>query len=133
MCIEGPQFSTRAESNLYRSWGATVIGMTNLPEARLAREAQLPYATIALVTDYDCWKTDEAPVTVEQVISVLKKNVSVAQTILRKAADRFPDPALSPASTALANAVMTAPDRMSAEARKKLAPLLSPSGSQAPS
>lgn len=131
VCIEGPQFSTRAESNLYRSWGATVIGMTNLPEARLAREAQLPYATIALVTDYDCWKTDEAPVTVEQVISVLKKNVSVAQTILRKAADRFPDPALSPASTALRNAVMTAPDRMSQEAREKLAPLLSLSGSQA--
>lgn len=126
VCIEGPQFSTRAESNLYRSWGATVVGMTNLPEARLAREAQLPYASIALVTDYDCWKTDEAPVTVEQVISVLKKNVSLAQTILRTAADRYPDPTKSPASTALAHAVMTAPERMSPEAREKLAPLLPP-------
>lgn len=124
VCIEGPQFSTRAESELYRSWGAKVVGMTNLPEARLAREAQLPYATVALVTDYDCWKTDEPPVSVETVIAVLKKNVSLAQSMLRAAAGRYPDPALSPASKALEGAVMTARDRIGAEARQKLAPLI---------
>lgn len=123
VCIEGPQFSTRAESNLFRSWGATVIGMTNLPEARLAREAQLPYATLALVTDYDCWKTDEPPVAVEHIIALLHKNVAMAQDVLRRAADRFPDPSKSPASNALAHAIMTPPDRMSDEAKKKLAPL----------
>jgi 5'-methylthioadenosine phosphorylase len=123
VCIEGPQFSTRAESNLFRSWGASVIGMTNLPEARLAREAQLPYATLALVTDYDCWKTDEPPVAVEHIIALLHKNVALAQDVLRRAADRFPDPSKSPASTALAHALMSPPDRMSDEAKKKLAPL----------
>jgi len=124
VCIEGPQFSTRAESNLFRRWGATVIGMTNLPEARLAREAQLPYATLALVTDYDCWKTDEPPVSVEHIIALLHKNVALAQDVLRRAAGRFPDPSKSPASIALAHALMTSPDRMSDEAKKKLAPLL---------
>lgn len=123
VCIEGPQFSTRAESNLFRSWGATVIGMTNLPEARLAREAQLPYATLALVTDYDCWKTDEPPVAVEHIVALLHKNVALAQDVLRRAAGRYPDPTQSPASTALAHAMMSPPDRMSDEAKKKLAPL----------
>src|ERR1700753_2281131 len=75
VCIEGPQFSTRAESNLYRSWGVDVIGMTAMPEAKLAREAELPYATIALATDYDCWHATEEVVTVEAVIAVLRKNV----------------------------------------------------------
>jgi 5'-methylthioadenosine phosphorylase len=124
VCIEGPQFSTRAESNLYRSWGATVIGMTNLPEARLAREAQLPYATIALVTDYDCWKTDEPPVTVDAVVAVLKKNVAMAQKILLGAADKLPDPAASPASSAMKDALLTPPDRIPAAAREKLAAIL---------
>ena len=98
MCIEGLQFSTRAESNLYQSWGAHVVGMTNLPEARLARECELPYATVALVTDYDCWKVDEAPVTVDAVIAVLKKNVAAAQAIVREVAAHLPDPAMSPPS-----------------------------------
>lgn len=124
VCIEGPQFSTRAESNLYRSWGATVIGMTNLPEARLAREAQLPYATVALVTDYDCWKTDEPPVSVDAVIAVLHKNVALAQTILKTVADRLPDPSASPAASALKDAVLTPPDRIPAAAREKLAAIL---------
>jgi 5'-methylthioadenosine phosphorylase len=123
VCIEGPQFSTRAESDLYRSWGATVVGMTSLPEARLAREAELPYATIALVTDYDCWKREEAAVRVDTVLSVLRKNVGTAQAILRAVAGRLPDPAQSPASHALQHALITAPDRIDPAAREKLAPL----------
>jgi len=124
VCIEGPQFSTRAESELYRSWGATVVGMTNLPEARLAREAELPYATIALVTDDDAWKREEAAVSVDAVLAVLKKNVGMAQAILRAVASRLPDPEHSPASRALERALMTAPDRIAPGAREKLAPLL---------
>ena len=124
VCIDGPQFSTRAESNLYRSWGVDVIGMTNLPEARLAREAELPYATIALATDYDCWHQTEAAVTVEAVVAVLKENVHNAQKILRGVAKRLPDPAQSPASRALAHAIMTSPDRIGPEARDRLALLI---------
>lgn len=124
VCIEGPQFSTRAESNMYRSWGVSVIGMTNLPEARLAREAELPYATMALVTDYDCWHQTEEAVSVEAVIALLQKNVTTAQDILREAVKDLPDPANSPASSALAQAILTAPDRISAEARERLRPLI---------
>ena len=83
LCMEGPQFSTRAESTLYRSWGVDVIGMTNLQEAKLAREAEICYATMALVTDYDCWHESEQAVTVEQVLGYLRKNADVAQRILR--------------------------------------------------
>ncbi len=123
VCIDGPQFSTRAESNLFRSWGVDVIGMTNLPEARFAREAELPYATIALATDYDCWHQSEAPVTVEAVLAVMEKNVTAAQAILRGVARMLPDPAKSPASRALEHAVLTAPGHVTAEARAKLAPV----------
>src|SRR5437867_6061461 len=91
LCIEGPQFSTRAESSLYRSWGLSVIGMTNATEARLAREAEICYATIALVTDYDCWHEEEAPVTVEQVIDRLKTNAGVARTLIRDAVGALPE------------------------------------------
>jgi 5'-methylthioadenosine phosphorylase len=125
VCIEGPQFSTRAESNLYRSWGGRVVGMTNLPEARLARECELPYATIALVTDYDCWKTDEAAVTVDAVIAVLRKNVALAQSILRTVAAQLPDPSQSPATRALDDALLTHGDAITSEARSRLALLLS--------
>ena len=83
VCMEGPQFSTRAESNLYRSWGADVIGMTNLTEARLAREAEICYATMALVTDYDCWHPDHDDVSIDQILGYLRANVATAQTILR--------------------------------------------------
>jgi 5'-methylthioadenosine phosphorylase len=83
VCMEGPQFSTRAESNLYRTWGADVIGMTNLTEAKLAREAEICYATMALVTDYDCWHEDHDDVSVDQIMGYLKKNAAMAQTILR--------------------------------------------------
>lgn len=124
VCIEGPQFSTRAESNLFRSWSVDVIGMTNLPEARLAREAELPYATCALATDYDCWRQTGESVSVEAVIAVLKQNVSVAQQIIVALASDLPDPAASPASTALEHAVMTSPDHISDEAYAKLAPLI---------
>lgn len=124
ICIEGPQFSTRAESDVYRSWGATVIGMTNMPEARLAREAELPYATMALVTDYDCWRREEESVTVEAVIAVLKNNVRIAQEILRAVSVRIPDPRQSPASTALQNAIITAPERIDARAKTKLAAII---------
>jgi 5'-methylthioadenosine phosphorylase len=124
VCIEGPQFSTRAESELYRSWGVSVIGMTNLPEARLAREAELPYATMALVTDYDCWHQTEQAVSVEAVLAVMHKNVATAQAVLRELAKDLPDPSASPASKALAHAILTAPDRITPEARARLAPLL---------
>jgi 5'-methylthioadenosine phosphorylase len=123
LVMDGPQFSTRAESLLYRAWGVDVIGMTNMPEAKLAREAELPYATIALATDYDCWRESEAPVTVEMVRAVLAQNVLLAQDILRRVIEILPDPAQSPASTALKNAILTAPDHFTAAARRKLGPL----------
>ncbi|HJK96016.1 MAG TPA: S-methyl-5'-thioadenosine phosphorylase [Polyangiaceae bacterium LLY-WYZ-14_1] len=124
VCIEGPQFSTRAESNLYRSWGVDVIGMTNLPEARLAREAELPYATVAMVTDYDCWHQTEGSVNVQSVLEVLRRNVANAQRLLRALVPRIPDPASSPARDALAHAILTAPERITPEARAKLEPLI---------
>ncbi|UJR81784.1 S-methyl-5'-thioadenosine phosphorylase [Sandaracinus amylolyticus] len=124
VCIEGPQFSTRAESDLYRSWGTTVIGMTNLPEARLAREAELPYATVALVTDYDCWRREEAAVSVDAVLAVLKKNVGTAQALLRAVSPKIPDPATSPATNALRHALITPPSHISAAAKEKLAALI---------
>jgi 5'-methylthioadenosine phosphorylase len=89
LCMEGPQFSTRAESNLYRTWGVDVIGMTNLQEAKLAREAEICYATMALVTDYDCWHETAEPVSVEQVIGYLKSNAEMAQRILRGSIPRI--------------------------------------------
>jgi 5'-methylthioadenosine phosphorylase len=129
VCIEGPQFSTRAESNLYRSWGVDVIGMTNLPEAKLAREAELPYATIALATDYDCWHQSEAPVTAEAVVAVLRTNVETAKKIIAQVAKTLPDPKKSPASRALQNAILTNESRIDAAARAKLSLLLARRGS----
>lgn len=120
VCIEGPQFSTRAESLLYRSWGVDVIGMTNLPEARLAREAELPYATLALATDYDCWHESEESVSVEAVLAVMRKNISTAKAIIVEVAKNLPDPAESPASTAMKHAILTARDRIDDEAKRKL-------------
>jgi 5'-methylthioadenosine phosphorylase len=124
VCMEGPQFSTRAESLLYRNFGAHVIGMTNLPEAKLAREAELPYASLAMATDYDCWHQSEEVVTVEAVVAVLHKNVDLAKNTLRELVSRLPDPAQSPASSALASAIITQPSHVSAETRKLLAPLI---------
>jgi 5'-methylthioadenosine phosphorylase len=126
VCIDGPQFSTRAESLLYRSWGASVIGMTAMPEAKLAREAELPYATVAFSTDYDAWHETEAPVSVDVVLAVLRQNAERAQAIVRRLVTRLPDPRQSPASTALAQAVLTPPTHVSQAARERLGWLLGP-------
>jgi 5'-methylthioadenosine phosphorylase len=110
VCIEGPQFSTRAESQLYRSWGVSVIGMTAMPEAKLAREAELPYALLALATDYDCWHQAEEDVTVEAVLKVMGENVARARRAVGELATSLPDPKASGATGALASALMTSRD-----------------------
>ncbi|NKB48105.1 MAG: S-methyl-5'-thioadenosine phosphorylase [Alphaproteobacteria bacterium] len=113
MVMEGPQFSTKAESELYRSWGCSVIGMTNMPEAKLAREAELCYATVAMVTDYDCWHPDHDAVTVDQVIKILLENADKARALIRAVAPRLIDrdrQCLRGCHTALDAAVITAPD-----------------------
>jgi 5'-methylthioadenosine phosphorylase len=107
ICMEGPQFSTRAESFLYRSWGADIIGMTNLQEAKLAREAEICFVTLALATDYDCWNTEAGDVVIEGVIAILNKNASVAQEIIRGAAKRLPAPRTCPCAHALKDAIVT--------------------------
>ena len=112
LVMEGPQFSTKAESALYRSWGMSVIGMTNMPEAKLAREAELCYATIAMVTDYDCWHPDHAHVTVDQVVGVVLRNAAAAQQLIRTVVPRLtdrPTPCPCGCDRALDSAVMTAP------------------------
>jgi 5'-methylthioadenosine phosphorylase len=124
VCMEGPQFSTRAESRLYRSWGVSVIGMTSMPEAKLAREAELPFATLALATDYDCWHDTHDDVTVEAVVATMKKNVSVAKKAIALLAGALPDPTRSVAHQASRGAVMTAPSAISPEARERLGWLL---------
>jgi 5'-methylthioadenosine phosphorylase len=124
VCIEGPQFSTRAESLVYRGWGVSVIGMTAMPEAKLAREAELPYATIALVTDYDCWHESEESVSVAAVLAVLAANAELAQRIIAGLARELPDVSHSPAANALEFAVITQPESISEEARARLSFLL---------
>lgn len=109
LCIEGPQFSTRGESLIYRKWGVDVIGMTNVTEAKLAREAEICYATLALVTDYDCWHEEMESVTVEAVIEILKKNVVMSQRLIRAAIPDIPASRKCPCGSALKNAVMTPP------------------------
>lgn len=124
VCIEGPQFSTRAESHTFRTWPhVSVIGMTNLPEARLAREAELPYATLALATDYDCWHDSHDAVTVDQVVATLKANIANAQRIIRAVAEQPPE-GPCPSENALRHAIMTAPEAIAPEARERLALLL---------
>jgi len=124
LCIEGPQFSTKGESRLYRQWGVSVIGMTNLPEAKLAREAELCYATVALVTDYDCWHETEEAVTVESILATLRQNVSLAKRLLRTAIPMVANGKACICQRALQNAVITTPDRMPASLRRKLALLM---------
>ena len=126
MCIEGPQFTTLVESNLYRSWGMDIIGMTNLTEAKLAREAGICYATLALVTDYDCWHPAHDSVTTEMIIANLMQNVSVAQNIINRAVATFSEGRECGCRTALRNAVLTNPDDIPAAARDRLALLLDP-------
>jgi 5'-methylthioadenosine phosphorylase len=118
--IEGPMFSTRAESNVYRSWDVSVIGMTNLPEAKLAREAEICYSTVALATDYDCWHESEEDVSVEAVIAVLKQNVQLAKAIVKGAVERIPAMRRCACQGAAEHAVMTAPDAIPAAARERL-------------
>lgn len=117
ICIEGPQFSTRAESNIYRKWDVDVIGMTNLPEAKLAREAEICYATLALSTDYDCWHETEESVTVEMIIETLKRNVATAKAIIKTAVSKIPTERVCRCATALKYAIIT--DRKVIPARIK--------------
>lgn len=119
ICIEGPQFSTRAESQLYRQWGVDVIGMTNMPEAKLAREAEMCYATLALVTDYDCWHDTEEAVSVGAILTIMKKNAEVAQHILRKSVELAQDFTQCACHRALEHAVVTAPHAITATQRKR--------------
>jgi len=121
LCMEGPQFSTKAESHLYRQWGVSVIGMTNMPEAKLAREAELCYATVALVTDYDCWHQTEEPVTVEAILATLCANVAVAKRLLRAAVKSAASVTTCACQEALQHAIVTAPDMIPSGIRRKLA------------
>ena len=120
VCMEGPQFSTRAESNLYRSWNADVIGMTNLQEAKLAREAEICYATIAMVTDYDCWHDGHDDVTVDQVVAVLNQNAANAAKVVRFAVANLPRERTCPCASSLQFAILTNPDVIPEETKAKL-------------
>jgi 5'-methylthioadenosine phosphorylase len=127
LCIEGPNFSTRAESNIYRSWGVDIIGMTNLPEARLAREAEICYGTVALATDYDCWHEGHEDVSVEAVIAIIQQNVSTAREIIKQVvgcidAAESADHCLC--GQALEHAIMTSADLIPAQTRRDLEPLI---------
>ncbi len=125
VCMEGPAFSTKAESHLYRSWGATVIGMTNLPEAKLAREAEIAYTTLALVTDYDCWHPNHDSVTVEMVIANLQRNATNAQKVIQETVRRLSqNPPQSEAHSALKYAILTRLDQAPAATKEKLHLLL---------
>ena len=124
VCMEGPQFSTLAESKLYRSWGADIIGMTNLQEAKLAREAEICYSTIALVTDYDCWHPDHDHVTVEMVIANLLQNAKTAQHIIANAVEGLPYERTCECASALKYALITRPDAIPPQVRQDLAPLV---------
>jgi 5'-methylthioadenosine phosphorylase len=122
--MEGPQFSTKAESNTYRSWGMDLIGMTNLQEAKLAREAEICYTTMALVTDYDCWHPSHDAVTVAEVVQNLKRNAENAQTIIRAAVKRLPVARTCACKNALQNAILTDLSKVPPATRTKLELLL---------
>ena len=124
LAMEGPQFSTRAESNLYRSWGASVIGMTAIPEAKLAREAEICYATLAFVTDYDCWNDDHETVSTEMIIDNLMRNVQASKEILKKAVTCMPSTRECGCATALKNTIITNPNRIPAKVKKDLMPII---------
>ncbi len=124
VCMEGPQFSTLAESNLYRSWGASIIGMTNLQEAKLAREAEICYTTIALVTDYDCWHPEHDSVTVDMIIANLTQNAKTAQQIIATAVDRLPYARTCECASALKFALITRPEVVPMNTKRDLAPLV---------
>ena len=125
VCIEGPQFSTLAESVLYRSWGMDVIGMTNLQEAKLAREAEICYTTIALVTDYDCWHPEADNVTVDIIVDNLQKNAALAKALIADVVGRIPAERSCLCASALSTAIITSPDAIPEEVKRELAPLIS--------
>jgi 5'-methylthioadenosine phosphorylase len=124
VCMEGPQFSTLAESELYRTWGADLIGMTNLQEAKLAREAEICYSTLAMVTDYDCWHPDHDAVTAEQILGVLGKNAETARKVLRAAVRRLPIPRECECASALRHALLTPPELVPEAVRRELEPIV---------
>jgi 5'-methylthioadenosine phosphorylase len=124
LCMEGPQFSTRAESHLYRSWGADVIGMTNLQEAKLAREAEICFATLALATDYDCWNQTAGDVEIENVLAVLRQNVALAQRIIRRAVTVLTDARACACRSSLKDAIITQRTRIPKKIRSDLRPII---------
>jgi len=124
ICMQGPAFSTKAESATYRAWGMDVVGMTNLQEAKLAREAEICYATLAMVTDYDCWHPAHDAVTVDQIIDYLNRNAQNAQKIIRAAVRQMPKERSCKCGSALAHAILTDPKKIPPQVRKKLALLL---------
>jgi len=124
--IEGPQFSTRAESLLYRSFGVDVIGMTGMPEAKLAREAELPFAILAMATDYDCWHETEEDVSVQSVLATLSQNAALAKRTLVELCRTLPDRAQSPATSALRDAIITQPDAIEPQTHERVEFLLAP-------
>ena len=124
VCMEGPQFSTLAESKLYRSWGMDIIGMTNLQEAKLAREAEICYATLALVTDYDCWHPEHDSVTVDMIIANLTQNAKTAEQIITGAVARLPYERTCECASALKYAIVTRSDAIPAQVKKDLAPII---------
>ena len=124
LCMEGPQFSTKAESNLYRSWGMDVIGMTNLQEAKLAREAEICYATVAMVTDYDCWHPHHDSVTVDQIVAVLVKNAENACSVVREAVAAMPKARACKCGSALKHAILTDKKKIPAKTRERLKVIL---------
>jgi 5'-methylthioadenosine phosphorylase len=124
LCMEGPQFSTRAESKLYRTWGVDVIGMTNLPEAKLAREAEICYATIAFASDYDCWHEEAGDVVIGDVLRILAQSAKTAQTVIRNAVLKLPDQRTCACSTALKDAIITDRTMIPANTKRNLEPLI---------
>jgi len=122
--MEGPLFSTKAESNLYRSWGASIIGMTALPEAKLAREAEICYATLACITDYDTWHETEDSVTIDMALENLRRNVDTAKRIIDTVAARIPQRRECICAEALKNAIITAPDEVPQQMKRDLALLI---------
>jgi 5'-methylthioadenosine phosphorylase len=124
VCMEGPQFSTKAESNVYRSWGMDVIGMTNLQEAKLAREAEICYVTVAMVTDYDCWHPHHDSVTVDQIVAVLIKNAENAAQVVRQTVAAMPKDRSCKCGSALAHAILTDRKRIPAATKRRLALIL---------
>ncbi|PLX76826.1 MAG: S-methyl-5'-thioadenosine phosphorylase, partial [Desulfuromonas sp.] len=124
LCIEGPNFSTRAESNIYRSWGVDVIGMTNIPEARLAREAEICYATVALATDYDCWHDSHDDVSVEAILEIIRNNVAMARSIISEAVGLLGSVADCGCAETLKYAIMTDRSMIPEQTRKDLEPII---------